>query len=1270
MEGKDKNPKYSKVTQSTLDDFVVTLDKSPNLTDKELLSKFPEFGNDINALNSAFDYVATIKGKDYSQQELYSKFPEFNLGGVEPPKKKEATVSPSTSGGGKQGYLSNALSSQFGAIPTVDEQPVTQPSNEKPKEGVFAQIPKSYGTGQRKQIDITKAEVKELPKEAEDILGSYNTSKSVVNQYKDAKSELDNFLQTGGDAEGNRLMGFDPSTGQILPDSPADKYKKQLEANVDSLGKSAQSAIKDFEKTVPSAKKLNIALGMPKEMQGVSPEQVLDTPVAKALDKVQEYKDTQDYYKGMGISLNDAYNKAADLSADVFLDNNDRVLYDAYRTGDEVKIKEALEYRNRGVQSQIDEIKQDMVLNGYDPDKAEQIKRLQQSISDVLSISPEAALKQVDQNNDAANITSVAFKNLNPLERARLEYLSSFKQANELAQKYVGGPIFVKDQSGRTVLNNNVNIWANGVNQLERAGESEDKKKVLTLIDNMKLLAPVTLLNKPSVKSGDSFVESAGKEVATLFRPDAIGLKTPAEQNVRINEFLSNANVDTKSLSPEFKNLVDWTSKPSWSETTGSAAGYLIKLIPELYLGGELLETGKFIAEGLPLAKKVLQGGEYLSKLLGKAPSVIQKGAKVAGEAAKIGAQSEIAGRLFNDESLSFAPMAGEALGGEAIELATRAFGKTPIAVAIFKSMEKVFGDSTTKFVNTLIKANSYGTAELVGENVGNAIQIWQESPTYKDFVDNLQLQYGDFDSNLKNFVLMYSMGAAFGGYFGVDANKFLSDKTKKAYDALGEISKEAADDMLSKDKEANNKATAETVDEVVKDLPTETVVKQAEDMAKAKEELDKVAEGEQYKVTVGDITFEGNSAEELQNDKDQAERLFNTYTNEQTEREAGKTETPAVQQPTGEDVGVGVTEEVVGKNKQVEIGQSTAEINERIADIERRRKENLDTTHTANNAVIAADYLFTGGRDVMLSTDYLLQALVGSFPYAAKQIDLIRKKYASQIGNIRDDVNTEVYNKMMSEIKDVINKSYNNNSDINNIFNKILENPTGFTYREGSAISRDLDKLNEIHEQSINDRYDAELAALENKQVGGNSSNTKNSEQAHLTQQTGLNEQPFSKSGQQFTETISEKQVSPTENVKVDETKAEVISDTDYTDFVDNGTVKPEIIQSIADKIKTGEALTVRENAIFTDKTADVNSVLQSEPTAQPKTTEQVNPSLFSSSAATREKALRDVSPEMKEKVRKVNEVLSKENIPALVKAMENNPELFEKKYGLVKIC
>jgi len=123
---------------------------------------------------------------------------------------------------------------------------------------------------------------------------------------------------------------------------------------------------------------------------------------------------------------------------------------------------------------------------------------------------------------------------------------------------------------------------------------------------------------------------------------------------------------------------------------------------------------------------------------------------------------------------------------------------------------------------------------------------------------------------------------------------------------------------------------------------------------------------------------------------------------------------------------------------------------------------------YESSYGTIAANYLFTGGNGVILSTDYLLQALTAVFPYSGKAIDNIRNKYANKLSQIlKDDINTDTYNSVMQEIRNAINNTYGNEK-ANKIFEKILKNATGFTLsREGNQVSSDAEKLN------------AELAAL-----------------------------------------------------------------------------------------------------------------------------------------------------------------------------------------------
>jgi ribosomal protein S18 acetylase RimI-like enzyme len=79
----------------TLQDFIATTTAKPNLSNEELLQKFPEFKGDEALLQSAYDYKATVaSGKYPDTTELNSKFPEFFTADVKKKKETEALPKP------------------------------------------------------------------------------------------------------------------------------------------------------------------------------------------------------------------------------------------------------------------------------------------------------------------------------------------------------------------------------------------------------------------------------------------------------------------------------------------------------------------------------------------------------------------------------------------------------------------------------------------------------------------------------------------------------------------------------------------------------------------------------------------------------------------------------------------------------------------------------------------------------------------------------------------------------------------------------------------------------------------------------------------------------------------------------------------------------------------------------------------------------------------------------------------------------------------------
>lgn len=86
-------------------------------------------------------------------------------------------------------------------------------------------------------------------------------------------------------------------------------------------------------------------------------------------------------------------------------------------------------------------------------------------------------------------------------------------------------------------------------------------------------------------------------------------------------------------------------------------------------------------------------------------------------------------------------------------------------------------------------------------------------------------------------------------------------------------------------------------------------------------------------------------------------------------------------------------------------------------------------------------------------------------------------------------------------------------------------------------------------------------------------------------------------------------------------------ITEEDYNDFVDNGEVSQETLNNLAEKVKKGEKLTEKENAIFTDKTSEINDILKESSTkTKPKSQEQINQEKISALEAERRQKLANV--------------------------------------------
>lgn len=217
--------------KQTLLDFHNTLKSSPEISDDELLNKFPQIGKDN--LSAAFDYSATLdSGKYKIEDEFVDKFPEFF-----PVKKKEEPVdggtlpevvvtaskqsssqSPSVETAPTQTSASSSSSSPSQPASAVGNNPSTlpvQPDPSKPEIANGVGVPKEKDARQ-KASDVFKTELarkkEQLYTEAGDI-NARNKAIFEVNQSYRTTNESPNYATALDNLKRMRQEVFDVTAG-------------------------------------------------------------------------------------------------------------------------------------------------------------------------------------------------------------------------------------------------------------------------------------------------------------------------------------------------------------------------------------------------------------------------------------------------------------------------------------------------------------------------------------------------------------------------------------------------------------------------------------------------------------------------------------------------------------------------------------------------------------------------------------------------------------------------------------------------------------------------------------------------------------------------------------------------------------------------------------------------------------------------------------------------------------------------------------------------
>lgn len=871
----DGTPKYSKVNQNVLADFALTMQESPNLTEKEILSKFPEFDNDVNAIHSALDYVATVQGG--IPKDIGTKFPEFDFGGTNPAEKKNpATELPSADGS------SGLLSINYGGE-KYDVNPKTQevfkggkPVNLSPQakdyiaKNILGNVataqqdgeqPKPYTLG---QVATERKKKVELNKGLKGAAQSYKDYEDANKNLRNAQMDLTAGLQGEKDVIQTDVLGKPVA----IQGSLTKEKIKGLQENVD-LAKSKKQAAKDsLIKVAPAFKDRNIDIVSELQKDNTDVEETVIPQAVEKIKFVENISDLEDTLKANGQTLDD-WSKYVDNEAPKeFLDDKQRALYDVVKTGDEAKIKAAQEayFKDiddeiRGIDSQITQISvSGMPIAGTGVSGQQQIADLKKQKEDLLNkkqgfLQPADALKQVAEIDPSFGVFDQLFAKISPMQRVKMTldnlYAKRVKQKAEL-NAMTNDPQIVLTQA--LPFQNKI---------------SDLNADIIKTDQAIRLLAPIAFLNqKPDMEQSNW--TRFGRGVWNTMLEENSGISFPKKEDIADKTTsLMAASQTLDNISIAGKKALKATA-PTLTDKAIDMASYMTAIgVTYAPIGGIVKATR------LPaMARMAFSNIGKYSPLLGMvAPSL----ATMTTE----GVTSELTGRALGGNAKQDLTFLSK-FGAQGV---TELLNNSPFGKLVSKAISGIGIKEVPKFVQTLAKINSTGTGSLIEEGVEEGISMYQNSDSYEDFKKQIK-QFVSSPSDLFLFAASsYALGGFTSGISPNVSNKFYQ-AADKAYSDLPPDEKAAFDNVVNDVKQGQEDAVMEVVLKTVDKVPNKVVDGLVTDLTTAADVLGKTEVGEDgYTVKVGDTVYQGNTPQDLQNDIDDVQSLLAIYKGEQDNR-------------------------------------------------------------------------------------------------------------------------------------------------------------------------------------------------------------------------------------------------------------------------------------------------------------------------------------------------------------------------------------------------
>lgn len=899
---------------------------------------FDDYKTLISTDKDALQYSYDLFSKDGYKDNIDDYKTLLGVGGTNPAEKKNDNTALSSGGGSSELPKTDTYSSAFAGR---QQAAIGAMGTEQPK---------PYTTS---QVAVERKKKVELNPTLKGAAQTYKDYKAANENLRNAQMDLTAGLQGEKDVIQTDVLGKPVA----IQGSITEQKIKGLKENVDLAKANKQAAKESLIKVSPAFKDKNIDIVAELQKDNTDVEETVIPQAVEKIKFVEDISDLEDNLKANGQTLDD-WSKYVDTEAPKeFLDDKQRALFDVIKTGDEGKIKTATDLYYKDIDDQISQIDKDITalsVGKFDtavdvPQRVADLKKQKQDLIDSKAgaLQPEQALKIVAGIDSSFDVVDKMLKDIPPMQRARLLFDKLY------ADKIKEQAKFGKDMSDTKAIGTGF-------------GAVTERNRLRDIDQALKVLASVVFLNqKPDMEQ--SGWTRFGRGVWNSMVGDVTGVTLPKKEDIgdKVTSLMAQATVD-ENITPQLRESIKKTT-PDIPDQAIDMGAYITSILPSYGAMGA-------VAKGARLPALFRIGFNNVGKYAPLVGRIAPQLTRMTTE----GVTSKLTGLAMDDQDeLTF----WGRFGGQGF---TELLDKSPFGKLVSKAIGKMGVKETPDFLKVLGRVHKQGVGETGSESIEEAYTIYQNSDTFEDFKKNIRRFVDNPSEGLLFLGGTYLMGAGLGGVSPNISKKFYT-AADKAYNDLPPNEKQAFDSFVKDVNQGQEDAVMEVVLKTVDKIPNKVVDGLVTDLNTAVEELGKTEVGEDgYEVKIGDTVYQGNTAQDLQNDIDDAQSLLAIYKGEQDNRTQNgitieETETPPIAEADQGDVelakpeaGVGVegeytptgieevkTEEIIPERVQTEAAEilpQEGEVKETVGDIqvsETTKKINSETPIIEDKSIL-----------------------------------------------------------------------------------------------------------------------------------------------------------------------------------------------------------------------------------------------------------------------------------------------------------------------------